>query len=119
MFYVFSLAYEWPEIFAAFGIEHRSVYAGLVLFLISFELASEVLSVLGNILSRKHEREADRYAGDAISKPQDLIDGLKKIAKNNLANLEPHPFYAFLNYSHPPLLERFAAIRKYAARKAA
>mgnify|MGYP001576030439 CR=1 FL=1 len=117
MFWFFSLIAGNQEFFAAFRMEQISVYAGLVLFLISYGLVEEVLSVIGNVISRHHEREADRYAVDATKRPQDLIDGLKKLAKNNLSNLEPHPFYAFLNYSHPPLSERFRKIREYAGKK--
>lgn len=116
MFWLFSLVAGSQDFFAAFQVGQMSVYAGLVLFLISYGLVEEVLSVIGNVFSRKHERDADRYAVDATKRPQDLIDGLKKLAKNNLSNLEPHPFYAFLNYSHPPLLERFSSIRKHSQR---
>ena len=41
--------------------------------------------------------------------PEALIRALQKLAVSNLANLRPHPFYVFLHYSHPPLLQRFAA----------
>jgi STE24 endopeptidase len=32
------------------------------------------------------------------------------MSKDNLSNLTPHPFYVFLNYSHPPLLERVRSL---------
>ena len=41
-----------------------------------------------------------------------MIDALKKLSIHNLSNLTPHPFYVFLNYSHPPVLERIQAIEK-------
>ncbi len=37
---------------------------------------------------------------------------LKKLSVHNLSNLTPHPLYVFLNYSHPPVLERVRAIRQ-------
>ena len=64
-----------------------------------------------NMLSRKNEFEADAYAAEVTGKPEDLITGLKKLSKDNLSNLTPHPFYVFLNYSHPPMLKRIAALQ--------
>jgi STE24 endopeptidase len=69
-----------------------------------------MLSVAMMWLSRKNEFEADAYAAEVTGQPQDLISGLKKLSKDNLANLTPHPFYVFLNYSHPPMLKRIAAL---------
>jgi len=63
------------------------------------------------IFSRKNEFEADAYASetyDGIS----LQKALKKLSVDNLSNLYPHPSYVFFNYSHPPLLQRVAAIEK-------
>ena len=64
-----------------------------------------------NMLSRKNEYEADRFAAKTIDEPQSLVEAFKKLASDNLSNLTPHPFYVFLNYSHPPLLQRIRAIR--------
>jgi STE24 endopeptidase len=44
-----------------------------------------------------------------------MITALKKLSANNLTNLVPHPFYVFLNYSHPPVLERINAISQMKA----
>jgi STE24 endopeptidase len=65
-----------------------------------------------NILSRKNEFEADAFASKTIENKEDMINALKKLSKDNLSNLTPHPFYVFLNYSHPTVLERISAIRK-------
>ena len=40
--------------------------------------------------------------------PNSLISGLKKLSKENLSNLTPHWLNVFLNYTHPPVLERFS-----------
>jgi STE24 endopeptidase len=39
-----------------------------------------------------------------------MISALKKLSVDNLSNLTPHPFYVFLHYSHPPVLERIRAL---------
>jgi STE24 endopeptidase len=88
-----------------------SIYAGLIFFGMLYSPIEVILSLFSQILSRKNEYDADRFAAETIESPQPIIDGLKKLARDNLSNLTPHPFYVFLNYSHPPMLERIRAIR--------
>ncbi|MDZ7758133.1 M48 family metalloprotease [Rhodohalobacter sp.] len=64
------------------------------------------------VLSRKHEYEADRFAATTVENREAMIEALKKLSKDNLSNLTPHPFYVFLNYSHPPVLQRVEAMRE-------
>ena len=99
-----------PGLFQAFGVEKVSVYGSLVFFTFLFEPISKLLSVVMMILSRKNEYEADAYAAEVTGRPEDLISGLKKLSKDNLSNLTPHPFFVFLNYSHPPMIKRLAAL---------
>jgi STE24 endopeptidase len=40
-----------------------------------------------------------------------MINALKTLSVSHLSNLTPHPFYVFLNYSHPPVMARIAALR--------
>ncbi|MBI2980018.1 MAG: M48 family metalloprotease, partial [Chloroflexi bacterium] len=70
------------------------------------------LSITMQLISRKHESAADRFAAQTIDEPLSLTEALKKLAATNLSNLTPHPFYVFLNYSHPPLQERMQAIEE-------
>jgi len=70
---------------------------------------SLLLGILMNVISRKHEFEADRFAGKNYNSKA-LQDALKKLSVNNLSNLKPHPVYVFFHYSHPPLLERLKAL---------
>jgi len=100
-------------LFEAFGMKEQiSVYAGLVFFMLLFSPVSRVLSVIGNLSSRKHEFEADAYAAKIQGTPDHLIKALKKLAADNLSNLTPHPLPVFLDYSHPPMLVRIKALRK-------
>ncbi len=110
LFFLLGLFLNNQALFDAFGVEQVSVYGSLVFFMFLFEPFSKLLSVLMMMLSRKNEYEADRYAAKVTGRPEDLISGLKKLSKDNLANLTPHPFYVFLNYSHPPMLKRLAAL---------
>jgi STE24 endopeptidase len=99
------------ELFDAFYMEKPSVYAGLLLFGLLFEPISFLISIAFNALSRRNEYQSDHYAVQTIPDREKLVSALKKLYATNLANLIPHPIYVFLNYTHPPLLERIRAIR--------
>ena len=71
---------------------------------------------LGNLLSRKHEYEADAFARDAVGGAAPLVGALRKLAQKNLNNLTPHPWFSGFYYSHPTLVEREAALAKSAGR---
>jgi len=62
-------------------------------------------------LSRAHEFDADRFAVETTRQAGAMIDALKKLSKNNLSNPVPHPLAVILYHSHPPVLQRIAAIR--------
>ena len=62
-----------------------------------------------NILSRKNEYEADKFAKQTYS-GKDLELALKKLSVDSLSNIYPHPFYVFVHYSHPPLIKRLEAL---------
>lgn len=113
MLFLMSIFVSNKGLFDAFYMDKGSVYAGLVFFGILFSPLEIILSVLMNLLSRKNEYEADRFAVDTTGGKEDMVRGLKKLSVHNLSNLTPHPFYVFLNYSHPPLLERIRAIRSF------
>ncbi len=112
MFYILSIFMNNRELFAAFRMQHISIYASLFFFGFLYAPIEIVLSIFGNILSRRHEYEADGYAVATYRKPQSMITALKKLSVDNLSNLTPHPLKVFLTYSHPPVLERIRAIRR-------
>ncbi len=111
LFYLLGLFLENRGLFDAFGVQQVSVYGSLVFFMFLFEPISKLLSVGMMMLSRKNEFEADAYAAEVTGHPEHLVTGLKKLSKDNLANLTPHPFYVFMHYSHPPMLRRIAALK--------
>ena len=94
------------------GLEvKQSFYLGIMAFGMLYSPLSLVLGLFMNILSRKYEYAADRYAGINYS-PSFLQEALKKLSVNNLSNLRPHPAYVFFYYSHPTLLQRLKALEK-------
>jgi len=112
MFFILSLFINNPGLFSAFKMEHTSIYASLFFFAFLYTPISMVISIFSKILSRKHEYEADSYAVTTYGKPESMISALKKLTVDNLSNLTPHPLNVFLNYSHPPVLERIQSMRK-------
>ncbi len=111
MFALMSLFIDNKGLFAAFTMDHVSVYAGLVFFGFLYTPIATLVSILTNSISRRHEYEADAYAVASTGLGEELIMGLKKLCRANMANLTPHPLQVFLSYSHPPVLERIRAIR--------
>jgi STE24 endopeptidase len=116
MFYILSLFINNRELFAAFKMEETSIYASLFFFGFLYTPIEMILSLFGNMLSRRHEYDADAYAVKTYREPEAMITALKKLNVENLSNLTPHPVKVFLSYSHPPILQRIKAIR--AERKA-
>ncbi|MEO1023631.1 MAG: M48 family metallopeptidase, partial [Bacteroidota bacterium] len=109
--FLLSFFLSFDPLFEAFFMDSPSVYSGLIFFGLMYTPISMMLGLAGNWTSRKHEFEADAYAAETTGKPQAMISALKKLSKDNLSNLTPHPLYVFLNYSHPPVLKRIEAIQ--------
>ena len=65
--------------------------------------------------SRRDEYEADRFAVETTGRPETLASALKRLSMESLSNLTPHPFYVALHHSHPPILQRIAALRSVAS----
>ena len=115
IFFLIGLATDPTGAFArqlhdAFGVAQISPQAGLVFFTILLEPASKLLSVLANAWSRKHEFEADAYAGESTGSPESLATALKKLSRDHLSHPSPHKLRVVLDYSHPPLLQRLKAL---------
>ncbi|MBE0617621.1 MAG: M48 family metallopeptidase [Proteobacteria bacterium] len=91
---------------AVVGLTDASVAARIVILGFLAHLASFPLTPLASALSRRQERAADRFASRLTGRPGDLASALVALSRENLANLHPHPLYAWFHYGHPPLAER-------------
>jgi len=98
-------------LFDAFGVKDISPHVGLVLFAILLEPFGKFLGVLANAWSRKHEFEADAYAAKVTGEREPLGEALKKLSADHLSHPTPSRLRVWLDYSHPPLIERLAALR--------
>ncbi len=115
LFFLLSYFMKNRSLFDAFFMQDLSVYGSLIFFSLLYTPVQWILSLVMQLLSRKHEYEADAYAVSTFDEGATLAEALKKLSRNNLSNLTPHPFYVFLNYSHPPVLQRVLRIRELAA----
>ena len=88
--------------------------AAIGLYLIGLLLSPTglLLAPIANGFSRKHEYAADAYSLSLYEHPTALEDGLIVFSEKSLSNLFPHPLVVVFRYSHPPLLDRVAAIRR-------
>lgn len=109
-FYLLSLLLQSTDFFKAFGFEVPSPAALLVLGSVAFEPVIYFISPLFSFISRKHEFQADKYASEVLGSGKSLVSGLIKLSKESLSNLNPHPVYSFMHYSHPSLGERIRAL---------
>jgi len=112
MFFILSLVIRAPALFQAFGVATPSVYAGIVFFGLLYTPIDMTFSIFSNWASRRFEYQADTFAVVSLNQPESMITALKKLSVDNLANLTPHPLKVFCDYSHPPVLQRIAAIRR-------
>ncbi|QIE58017.1 M48 family metallopeptidase [Rasiella rasia] len=110
-FWILSLFIDNAALSAALGVTEPSFHIGLIAFGILYSPISEITGLFMNLLSRKFEYQADNFAKDTYA-ASPLISALKKLSKNSLSNLTPHPAYVFVHYSHPTLLQRFKNLLK-------
>ncbi|NJB37626.1 MULTISPECIES: M48 family metallopeptidase [Flavobacteriaceae] len=108
--FVLSLFINNPDLSKAIKVQIPSYHAALLAFGLLYSPISTLTGLVMNYLSRKFEFQADNYAKETYA-AQPLISSLKKLSKNNLSNLSPHPAYVFMYYSHPPLVERIRNLK--------
>ena len=101
-----------PAVFTAFGFDGIN-YGFALLLIMSVELAllSPLLGLVSNAVSRRAEYRADaQAAAEGYAEP--LISGLRKLSRENFADLSPDPLLVKLEYSHPTLSQRITALGK-------
>lgn len=99
-----------PALAQAFGLSGVHFGFSLVLFGILSEPLDLLLSLPVNALSRRAEYAADAFAA-RLAGAEPMQSALRTLAQENLANLNPHPLYVLLHYSHPPIPARLRAIQ--------
>ena len=93
-----------------FMLDIPTIHAKLLLAVFIGTLALFPIKPLMAYMSRLHEIEADNFALHLTEAPGPMANALIKLGKDNLANLHPHPLYAAVYYSHPPMAQRVKRI---------
>ena len=93
-----------------FMLDIPTIHAKLLLAIFIGTLALFPIKPLMAYISRLHEIEADNFALQLTEAPGPMANALIKLGKDNLANLHPHPLYAAVYYSHPPMAQRVKRI---------
>jgi STE24 endopeptidase len=99
-----------PWFNVGFGFPPGELGPTLLLFALLSGVVTFWFSPLGHLLSRKYEFEADRFAREAVGRAGPLVAALRALARENLSNLTPHPWFSGFYYSHPTLVERERAL---------
>lgn len=110
-FFVISILYK--NSLSWFDFEYITQIAALPLLSLWAMVIGLIQSPIGNILSRKYEYEADRYAIETTRKPESFINTLNRLTNQNLGDREPHPFIEWFFYSHPSIKNRVKAIQDF------
>jgi STE24 endopeptidase len=105
-FYVVNRMLNWTLLYQTFGFEEPTVYIGIFLIGALLSPLGYFAQPLEAAISRRFEREADDFVLELTKAAEPMRNALKRLASDNLANLIPHPLYAWFYYSHPPLVER-------------
>ncbi len=106
------------SLYSGFGFDVSGIdlkwiqFIGLTLTMMLWGAVDELLTPFGNIFSRKHEYQADRFSSEVCGNAENLISGLVKLNSENLSELFPSPVYVWWNYSHPTLVQRINALKK-------
>jgi len=114
-FFIISILYK--NSLSWFYFENITQIAALPLLSLWAMIIGLIQSPIGNILSRKYEYEADRYAIESTNKPDSFIKTLNNLTDQNLGDREPHAFVEWFFYSHPSINNRINAIKNFVSEK--
>ncbi len=87
--------------------------AALPAYALGLALASLLLGVVGNQLSRRVEASADTFALELTHDPRALIQVQRRLAIENVANPDPPAIVTGLLGTHPPTVDRIGAALAY------
>merc|ERR1719445_1410517 len=114
MFSLFGYLSKSEPLYEAFGFtDSKPVLIGLMIVLQYITAPySAVIGFLMSVLSRHFEFQADEFAA-RLGKAKDLHGALVKLNNDNLGFPIYDWLYSAWHHSHPPVLERINALKKY------
>ncbi|KAG5565890.1 hypothetical protein RHGRI_001716 [Rhododendron griersonianum] len=105
----YTLVRNSKDLFHSFGFDTQPVLIGLIIFQHTVTPLQHLVSFGLNLVSRSFEFQADAFA-KKLGYGAPLRAGLVKLQEENLSAMNTDPWYSTYHYSHPPLVERLAAI---------
>lgn len=105
-----GILFNVPSLYTAFGFTNLNYMMAVQCLPYFTWPVSTLLDLISNRISRDHEYQADAFAAKE-GYGEDLISCLKKLCRESLSNINPHPLIVKLEYSHPTLSQRIDAIR--------
>ncbi|CAM8960827.1 hypothetical protein QQ045_003529 [Rhodiola kirilowii] len=105
----YTLVRNSTELFQSFGFDTQPVLIGLILFQHTVIPVQHLVNFGLNLVSRSFEFQADAFA-KKLGYANALRGGLVKLQEENLSAMNTDPWYSAYHYSHPPLVERLAAL---------
>ncbi len=96
--------------FHGLGISEPSAHTALVLFSLTLPVFSFFITPISNLISRKHEFQADAFAASHTDS-NDLISSLTKLYRENSSTLSPDKYYSAFHDSHPSAILRIARLQ--------
>jgi STE24 endopeptidase len=102
---------SYPQLSQALGASEPSFHISVLAFVLLFSPISLLTGIINNSISRRNEFEADTFA-KLTHDAEALKTGLIKITTDSLSNLNPHPLYVKVHYTHPPLEQRLQNLTK-------
>ncbi|KAF7844585.1 CAAX prenyl protease 1-like protein [Senna tora] len=107
----YTLVRNSTDLFRSFGFDTQPVLIGLIIFQHTVIPLQHIVSFGLNLVSRSFEFQADAFA-KKLGFASELRSGLVKLQEENLSAMNTDPWYSAYHYSHPPLVERLAALDK-------
>ncbi len=101
---------------SSFGIANIASIAGLPLFVIIYTLAGFAFAPLEHWYSRRVETQADYFGLEIAKKPDAQISTDKRLADQNLSEIEPHPLVEWYFYDHPAIMKRIEMSQEWKLR---
>jgi STE24 endopeptidase len=83
---------------------------------LALALVAPALGIVSNQLSRDVERRADAFSLELTRDPRTFIGFQRRIAVQNVADVEPPAWRTFLLATHPPTLRRIGQAEAFATR---
>ncbi|KAJ3271780.1 CAAX prenyl protease 1 [Terramyces sp. JEL0728] len=109
LFYCFNFIVNLQSLYTSFGFTSKPIIVGFLLFQFIYSPVETLIGFFMNVISRRDEFQADAFA-KKLGHDKDLKSGLIKLQIENLSNMNPDPLYSVWHHSHPPLVQRLAAL---------